>query len=90
MDTVNAEAELNRFLDRQAGKVAEERAGQDHANALEAELRAREERRTRQLHKENAVLWREHFIRMARSHHDLAAEYAARADGLRGDVGGGA
>ena len=55
------------------------------ANRREAELRAVDERRTRQLHEENAVLWREHFIRMARNHHDLAAEYAAKADALNGD-----
>ena len=77
-----AEQQLNSFLDRQAAKVREDRAGQEHANALEAELKRGDQRRTRQLHEENAVLWREHFIRMARNHHDLAAEYAAKADAL--------
>ena len=55
------------------------------ANRHEAALRAADERRTRQLHEENSVLWRDHFIRMARNHHSLAAEYAARADQLNGD-----
>ena len=82
---MEAEAQLNGFIDRQAAKVKEDRAGQEHANRIEAELRAADERRTRQLHEENAVLWREHFIRMARNHHDLAAEYAAKADALNGD-----
>ncbi len=80
-----AEAQLNGFLDRQASKVKEDRAGQQRANEQEATLRAADERRTAQLHKENRVLWREHFIRMARNHHDLAAEYAAKADELNGD-----
>ncbi len=85
MDTVTAEAELNRFLDRQAGKVKEDRAGQEAANRREAELKRADERHTAQLHRENRALWVEHFQRMARSHHDLAAEYAARADQLNGD-----
>ena len=55
------------------------------ANKREAELRAADERRTAELHQENSALWREHFFRMARNHHDLAAEYAAKADALNGD-----
>ena len=39
-----AEQQLNGFLDRQAAKVKEDRAGQEHANALEAFWRYSERR----------------------------------------------
>ena len=86
MDTVSAEAELNRFLDRQAAKVKEDRAGQDAANRREAELKAADARHAAQLHRENRALWADHYRRMALNHHDLAAEYAAKADELKGDA----
>ena len=85
MDTASAEAELNRFLDRQSAKVKEARAGQDAANRREAELKRADERHTAQLHQENRALWADHYRRMAFNHHDLAAEYAAKADQLNGD-----
>ena len=85
MDTVSAEAELNRFLDRQASKVQEDRAGQQAANRRAAELKRVEQQRTTRMHQENKALWHAHYIRMAHTHHDLAAEYAAKADQLNGD-----
>ena len=85
MDTVNAEAELNRFLDRQAGKVAEERAGQEHANALE-QMRRDQERRHAEQHREyNRNLWICYFRTLARNHARLAQEHEAKAQKLEGD-----
>ena len=82
MDTVTAEGELNRFLDRQAAKVKEDRAGQEHANRIEDELRAADERRTRQLHRENCALWYAHYIKLAESHRRISEDYERRAEAL--------
>ncbi len=82
MDTVTAEAELNRFLDRRAEKVQEQRARQQRANELEAELRTSDEPRIAQLHRENAALWYAHYCKLAESHRRISEDYEARAEAL--------
>ena len=77
-----AEAQLNGFIDRQAAKVKEDRAGQERANSLEAELRAAEQRRTTQMHRENKTLWYMHFLKMSANHARISQEYAERAERL--------
>lgn len=80
VETERGSAQLDEFIDRQAAKVKEDRAGQEAANRREAELKRADERHTAQLHQENAVLWREHFIRMAESHRKLSEDYERRAE----------
>ncbi len=84
MDTEieRSEAELNSFLDRQAAKVKEARAGQEHANRIEAELQLADARRTAQMHQENRALWYAHYCKMAESHARISQDYEARAEAL--------
>ncbi len=89
MDTEieRSEAELNSFLDRQAAKVAETRAGQEWANQVEAELKRGDERRAAQMREQNRWEWVRHFERLARNHAAISEMYASRAEKLiqRGD-----
>lgn len=77
-----AEAQLNGFLDRQAAKVKEDRAGQQRANETEAELRKANERRTTQRREQHRWEWVRYFERLARNHAAISEMYAARAKAL--------
>ena len=65
-----AEQQLNSFLDRRAAKVKEARAGQEHANALEAFWRDSERR-----HREKER--REHLWQRLRFHERQIASHTA-------------
>ncbi len=80
MDLVRVEEQLNALVEKRAKSRAA-------ATAAEESLKAPTRRRREQIRRENARAWAEHYASMARAHHGLAAEMAARADAVLGQIG---
>ncbi len=75
MNIETAERELNRFIERRA-------KSREAANLREESWKAPTRRRNQQERRENARAWADHYASLARVHHGLAAEMAARADAV--------
>ncbi len=82
VDLARAADQLNELISKRA-------AGRQAANAAEASWREPTRGRRQQLQLENGYAWAEHFDRLARAHHDLAASAASKADAVRESLGGG-
>ena len=72
--------ELNAFIEKRA-------EGREAANEQEESWKGPTRRRLRQQQHENARAWARHYQAMAKSHHDMAARFAARADDLFEQLG---
>ncbi len=72
-----AEAEIDRFIERQA-----KRTGADEANAIEAMWRASERREEAKRREENRQAWCEYLRRVSASHLKAARSARARARAL--------
>ena len=77
MEVDAAERELAAFIERRAN-------AREAANRAEESWKAPTRRRLRQRQRENAEAWAQHYQSMARVHHGMAAEVAAKADAVRG------
>ncbi len=73
MDLERAEDQLNSLIEKRA-------KGREAANAEFAAWHEPTRQRRQQIRRENARAWVAHYESMARTHHGLAAEAAAKAD----------
>ena len=69
----NVDRELNAFIEKRAKR-------REAANAAEESWKEPTRRRQQQAQRENALAWARHYQSMARAHHDMAAQMAAKAD----------
>jgi hypothetical protein len=75
VDGDSAERELNAFVSRRS-------KGREEANRAEESWKAPTRRRQQQRQRENAEAWARYYQALARTHHDLAAKAAAKADDI--------
>ena len=85
MEAVDRQLEA---VDRELNAFIEKRAkGREAANAAEASWKAPARERRQQTRRENALAWAQHYQSMARAHHDMAAQMAAKADDVLEQLG---
>jgi hypothetical protein len=78
-DVEAAESQLNVLIERRS-------KGRDEANAHAAMWAASERRHRENIRAQNREAWAAYYRGLARSHHALAAENAARADAVEVDA----
>ncbi len=79
--------DLEAFIERRTRAVPEDRAGQEHANALEELWRRSEARHRERLRRENGAAWYEFHMRLADNHAGIAREHEAKALALLEEPG---